>query len=64
MPKPIQIYPNLRFFEVAKIVNGGVLINANDKPWKSAIPERIIDWSAVAFLLAAICINTSISQLD
>jgi len=27
-------YPNLRFFEVAKIVNGGVLINANDKPWK------------------------------
>lgn len=44
-------YPNLRFFEVAKIVNGGVLINANDKPWKSAIPERIIDWSAVAFFV-------------
>jgi len=44
-------YPNLRFFEVAKIVNGGVLINANDKPWKSAIPERVVDWSAVAFFV-------------
>ncbi len=42
-------YPNLRFFEVAKIVNGGVLTGDLDKPWKSAIPERIIDWSAVAF---------------
>jgi sialate O-acetylesterase len=44
-------YPDLRFFEVAKIVSGGVLINANDKPWKSAIPERIISWSAVAFFV-------------
>ena len=41
-------YPDLRFFEVAKIVSGGVVLNANDKPWKSAIPERIINWSAVA----------------
>jgi len=44
-------YPNLRFFEVAKIVNGGVLTEDVDKPWKSAIPERVIDWSAVAFFL-------------
>ncbi len=44
-------YPNLRFFEVAKIVNGGVLINQKDKPWKSAISERVIDWSAVAFFV-------------
>lgn len=44
-------YPNLRFFEVAKIVNGGVLTGDIDKPWKSAIPERVIDWSAVAFFV-------------
>jgi sialate O-acetylesterase len=44
-------YPDLRFFEVAKIVSGGVLINQSDKPWKSAIPERVPSWSAVAFFL-------------
>lgn len=44
-------YPDLRFFEVAKIVNGGVLTGDLDKPWKSAIPERVIDWSAVAFFV-------------
>jgi sialate O-acetylesterase len=44
-------YPDLRFFEVAKIVSGGVVLNQNDKPWKSAIPERIPSWSAVAFFL-------------
>ncbi len=42
-------YPNLRFFEVAKIVSGGVLINAKDNPWKSALPDRVVNWSAVAF---------------
>jgi sialate O-acetylesterase len=44
-------YPGLRFFEVAKIVSGGVLINAKDNPWKSALPERVINWSAVAFFV-------------
>lgn len=44
-------YPNLRFFEVAKIVSGGFLINAPDNPWKSAIPERIVNWAAVAFFV-------------
>ncbi|QBN20384.1 sialate O-acetylesterase [Flavobacterium nackdongense] len=44
-------YPNLRFFEVAKIVSGGVLINAKDNPWKSALPDRIVNWSAVAFFV-------------
>ncbi|GHU71343.1 hypothetical protein FACS189413_12940 [Bacteroidia bacterium] len=44
-------YPNLRFFEVAKIVNGGVLVGENDKKWKSSISERIRDWSAIAFFL-------------
>lgn len=44
-------YPNLRFFEVAKIVSGGVLINAKDNPWKAAIPERIVNWAAVAFFV-------------
>jgi sialate O-acetylesterase len=44
-------YPNLRFFEVAKIVNGGVLTGDKDKPWRSAIPERVTDWSAIAFFL-------------
>lgn len=44
-------YPDLRFFEVAKVVNGGVLTGDLDKPWKSAIPERVIDWSAVAFFI-------------
>lgn len=44
-------YPDLRFFEVAKIVSGGVLINAKDNPWKSAIAQRIVNWSAVAFFV-------------
>lgn len=44
-------YPNLRFFEVAKIVSGGFLLNAPDNPWKSAIPDRVINWSAVAFFV-------------
>jgi sialate O-acetylesterase len=42
---------NLRFFEVAKVVNGGVLTGDIDKPWKIAIPERVVDWSAVAFFV-------------
>jgi sialate O-acetylesterase len=44
-------YPNLRFFEVAKIVSGGFVLNAPDNPWKIAIPERVINWSAVAFFV-------------
>jgi sialate O-acetylesterase len=44
-------YPNLRFFEVAKVVNGGVLTGDVDKPWKSALPGRVVDWSAVAFFV-------------
>jgi sialate O-acetylesterase len=44
-------YPNLRFFEIAKIVSGGVVINAKDKPWVSAIPERVVNWAAVAFFV-------------
>jgi sialate O-acetylesterase len=44
-------YPNLRFFEVAKIVSGGFLLNAPDNPWKSAIPERVVNWAAVAFFV-------------
>jgi sialate O-acetylesterase len=44
-------YPNLRFFEVAKIVSGGVLINAKDNTWKAALPGRIVNWSAVAFFV-------------
>jgi sialate O-acetylesterase len=44
-------YPDLRFFEVAKIVSGGVLINAKDNPWKSALPGRVVSWSAVAFFV-------------
>ncbi len=44
-------YPNLRFFEVAKIVSGGFLLNAPDNPWKSSIPERVVNWAAVAFFV-------------
>lgn len=44
-------YPNLRFFEVAKIVSGGVLINANDNPWKSALPGRVVNWAALAYFV-------------
>jgi sialate O-acetylesterase len=44
-------YPNLRFFEVAKIVSGGIVINAKDKLWVSAIPERVVNWAAVAFFV-------------
>ncbi|MCF8321817.1 MAG: DNRLRE domain-containing protein [Flavobacterium sp.] len=44
-------YPNLRLFEVGKIVNNGSLINASDNTWKSASPERVINWSAIAFFV-------------
>jgi sialate O-acetylesterase len=44
-------YPDLRFFEVAKIVSGGVLINAKDNPWKAALPDRVVNWAAVAFFV-------------
>ena len=44
-------YPNLRFFDVAKVVNGGVLTGDVDKPWTSANSERVLDWSAVAFFV-------------
>ncbi len=44
-------YPNLRFFEVGKIVSGGFLINAPDNSWKRAIPERVVNWAAVAFFV-------------
>jgi sialate O-acetylesterase len=49
--KADSTYPDLRFFEVAKIVSGGVLINAKDNPWKSALPGRVVSWSAVAFFV-------------
>ncbi len=44
-------YPDLRFFEVAKIVSGGVLINAKDNLWKAALPDRVANWAAVAFFV-------------
>jgi sialate O-acetylesterase len=44
-------YPNLRHFEAAKIVNGGVLTGDVDKPWIGANSERVLDWSAVAFFV-------------
>ena len=44
-------YPNLRFFDVAKIVSGGFVLNAPDNPWKSAISNRVVSWSAVAFFV-------------
>lgn len=49
--KADSTYPDLRFFEVAKIVSGGVLINAKDNPWKSALPGRVVNWSAIAFFV-------------
>ena len=42
-------YPDLRFFDIAKVVRGGQLTGDTDKPWESATPERIPDWSAIAF---------------
>jgi len=42
-------YPDLRLFDIAKVVSGGQLTGHTDKPWESATPERISDWSAIAF---------------
>lgn len=42
-------YPNLRYFNVGKIVSGGVLVKGKDKSWESALPERVTNWSAIAF---------------
>jgi sialate O-acetylesterase len=45
-------YPYIRHFEVAKIVSGGKLLNASDKPWQTANAASVPSWSAVAFYAA------------
>jgi sialate O-acetylesterase len=45
-------YPYIRHFEVAKMVSGGKLLNASDKPWQTANSGSIPSWSAVAFYAA------------
>lgn len=45
-------YPNLRYYDVAKIVNGGVLVNGVDKPWIYSASTSIETWSAVSFFFA------------
>lgn len=44
-------YPNLRFFEVAKIVSGGFELKTVDNTWKSAVSGRIINWAAIPFFI-------------
>ncbi len=44
-------YPNLRLFEVGKIVKNGSLVNDSDNTWKAASPERVVNWSAIAFFV-------------
>ena len=39
---------NVRMYEVAKIVSGGKLLNAEDTPWTVADKTIIDEWSAVA----------------
>ena len=45
-------YPNLRYYDVAKVVNGGALVEGKDKPWTASAPTSIETWSAIAFFFA------------
>lgn len=45
-------YPNIRYFDVARIVSGGTLLNEKDRPWTVCKDARIDEWSAVATYFA------------
>lgn len=45
-------YPDIRYYRVAQIVSGGVLLNEADRPWTKCSNARIDDWSAVATYFA------------
>lgn len=42
-------YPDLRYYDVVKIVNGGAIVEGNDKAWIGCNATRMVDWSAIAF---------------
>lgn len=45
-------YPNIRYYDVARIISGGVFLNESDRPWTVCNNFRIDEWSAVATYFA------------
>jgi len=45
-------YPNIRYFDVARIISGGEFLNEKDRPWTVCKDSRIDEWSAVATYFA------------
>jgi len=45
-------YPNIRYYDVARIISGSVFLNESDRPWTSCNNSRIDDWSAIATYFA------------
>lgn len=45
-------YPNIRYYDVARVVSGAVLLNESDRPWTACTNNRIDEWSAVATYFA------------
>lgn len=45
-------YPNIRYYDVAKIVSGGVLLNELDRPWTICKNSNVDEWSAIATYFA------------
>lgn len=45
-------YPQIRYYDVARIISGGVFLNEADRPWTVCNNSRIDEWSAVATYFA------------
>ncbi|MEA4935163.1 MAG: sialate O-acetylesterase [Paludibacter sp.] len=45
-------YLNIRYYDVARVVSGSVLLNESDRPWTLCTNNRIDEWSAVATYFA------------
>lgn len=43
---------NIRMYNVARVVEGGKVLDQPDRPWAKASTENIGDWSAVAYYFA------------
>lgn len=45
-------FPEIRCYYTANIVSGGKILNATDRSWESAEGQKVLEWSAVAYLTA------------
>ena len=43
---------NIRTYEVAKVVEGGKVLDRPDRPWAKATADNLSEWSAVAYYFA------------